>query len=63
MTYAVYVNGTWTDTIDEADDYTAKDYYEDYNANWKGQPEELTAERIELVVQDGTDRRTTYCAG
>lgn len=62
MTYAVYINGTWTDTIDEADNYTAEDYYNDYNSNWSGQPEELTNELIELVTQDGTDRRTTYQA-
>lgn len=62
MTYAVYINGTWTDTIDAGENYTAEDYYNDYNSNWGGQPEGLTDELVELVTQDGTSRSTTYQA-
>ena len=55
MTYYVYINGTHTDTVDEAETY--------YNINWGGQPEELTDEVVKLVAMDGSSESTTYQRG
>lgn len=63
MTYYVYINGTHTDTVDEAETYTAADYYRDYNINWGGQPEELTDEVVKLVAMNGSSESTTYQRG